>query len=181
MNNIPEKLDFTEQEDLIVSIPVTIPGESQEFRLKTFTGADATKYHNAQARSVRLDNQGNPVGFTGDVANIEPLLVSLCLYDEKGKKVSVSKIGNWPFPVQRRLYKVAQEINKINEEVRLSALMAEAFDSEENPPPCSIEEIREWSSNFEGKKWSQIRMTFSPTDEELEAKNSQEDTMDGLD
>ena len=87
MNKIPDRLDFTENEDLVISIPVTIPGEGQQYYLKTFTGADATKFHNAQAKSVRLDSKGNPVGFNGNVANIEPLLVSLCLYDERNKKV----------------------------------------------------------------------------------------------
>jgi hypothetical protein len=180
MSNLPTVLDFSEEENLFISIPVKIPGDSTEYTLKTFNGADATKFHNAQAKTIRFDSAGNPVGFNDRIADIEPLLISLCLWDDKGRKVSVSKIGSWPFPIQRKLYKTAQQINQIAEEERLSSLLAEAFRNEDNPPPCSLEELREWSTSLREDKWKPVIGLFSLTDEEL-VKNSLNETTDGLD
>lgn len=171
MNNIPESLDFS-QDDLFVEIPVRVPnkeGEVIDYILHTVNGADATKYQNAQSRSLRFNDEGKAIGL-GNIASLEPMLLSMCLKTTDGKKVSESTIGKFPFPVQRRLFELAQQISKLNQEAKISNLVFEAYKDNGDNAPCSLEELRTWINGLDSKKFKALQLMVSPGDKEL-AKN----------
>ena len=168
MKNVPKELDFTDEEDLYVEIPVTVPNEEEKFVLFTISGANATRYQNTQSGSIVYDSSGRPIGVK-NIANLEPLLLSMSLKTEDGKPVSEKKIGRWPFPIQRKLFETAQTISKLGNEAQLSNLVYEAF--QDDNAPCSLGELRNWLDTLDKTKFKSLRMVFSPGDEET-VKNS---------
>lgn len=98
-------------------------------------GDAGAKYRSAAARSARL-NDGKVVGVEG-IGDIEPLLVSKCLYDtdDKGnlrvddddkpiKKYLVPEgtIRSWPDRVQKALFNKIKEISGLDETDTLEKL-----------------------------------------------------------
>lgn len=175
----PKELRF-DLEDIQEEIPVTVPdskGGVTEYKLVSISGQDATTYQNARASSIKFDQQGRPVGFS-KIADLAPLLVSLCLRREDGGKVSKSVVGSMPHKVQKKLFEVAQSMNQLNEEVRYTEAMVEVFGADDSP--VNIEEVREWLSDQDEENTNVrlVSMLFKESDEEL-VKNSQNGTMDG--
>ena len=97
-------------------VPVTIDGKS--YLLKETSGAEACEYRNAVLASTQME--GGRRTFVG-LANSEPLLVSLCLYeitdDGPQKRVPLQVISNWPSKVVSQLFEKAKEISGIDQDV----------------------------------------------------------------
>lgn len=129
-----------------------------------------------------MDSTGNLVGFN-KIADLEPLLVSYCLKKKDGKSISTTEVGKFPAAVQRELFKTAEQMNQLNQEVKMSESLITILDREDSP--TSIQEIRDWLETIEeegdeGKdKLKSVRLLFSPTNEEL-VKNSLSGTIGGL-
>jgi hypothetical protein len=95
-----------------VEIPVTISGKS--YFLLEATGDASCKYRNAQLAATQLGPDGKPIGIRG-MADVDPLLVSLCLVDENRKPVSVATIRAWPARVLEALAKKVKSISGMDE------------------------------------------------------------------
>ena len=85
-----------------------------DYVLRETSGDAAVKYDNARiegyeykdGRLIRVHN----------LANLDPLLVSLCLFEGDGKTpVPELTIRSWPARVQRALCERAREISRMNE------------------------------------------------------------------
>jgi hypothetical protein len=50
------------------------------------------------------------------LANVEPLLVSLCLFRENGAPVLLATVRSWPARVVKSLFEKAKEISDLGEE-----------------------------------------------------------------
>jgi len=99
----------------LIEIPVTI-GE-RAYILREASGDAACKYRNALLSCTDLDpNTGKPVRITG-MANVEPLLVSLCLfYEDTGASVPLGVIKSWPSRILKSLFEKTKDISDLGEE-----------------------------------------------------------------
>lgn len=102
-----------------VEVPVSIGGK--KYVLREADGDAACKYRNALLRSTKLGPDGRPSSIDG-MADAEPLLVSLCLfevYDDKGQEkrrlVLPSTIRSWPARVLKALFKKVRDISDLEE------------------------------------------------------------------
>lgn len=101
-------------EDLnLIEEPVTIAGT--KYLLREANGAAACAWRNAQLACTKLGPDGTTIGI-GNIADTEPLLVSLCLFvAETGKTVPLPVVRSWPDRVIKRLAERAKEISGLNE------------------------------------------------------------------
>jgi hypothetical protein len=111
MSSSDNGLNFSNIEP--IELPVTVG--SQEYTLREASGGAACRYRNALIECTRLGPEGKPTHLKG-IASIEPLLVSLCLFDSNNKRVPVQVIEGWPARVQKALFNKAQEISELNED-----------------------------------------------------------------
>jgi len=93
-------------------VPVKI--DNEEYVLKEATGSDACIYRNAMLNSTTLGTDGKPTGLK-DFANVEPLLVSLCLYNSEDRRVTLEAVNTWPSKIIKSLYAKAKEISELDE------------------------------------------------------------------
>ena len=97
----------------LVELPVIVGDKS--YTLREANGGAACQYRNALIECTKLGPGGVPTQLKG-IASVEPLLVSLCLFDEKGKRVPTSTIEKWPARVQKALFEKAKEISELGED-----------------------------------------------------------------
>ena len=115
---LPTELDFT-AEDFQRVIPVKIPthdNKSVDYELRILTGGDATTYDNARTNSIMFDSEGKTTGLS-NIAELGPLLVSLCLHTSDGTKVNVTQVKEFPAPIVDKLFEAAKALNGIDTEV----------------------------------------------------------------
>jgi hypothetical protein len=62
-------------------------------------------------------NEEGKITGTRDLADLTPLLVSLCLFKEDGSSVGEATIRSWPSRVQEALVSRAREISGMNDTV----------------------------------------------------------------
>ena len=88
---------------------------SDEYVLREMSGDAAVKYDNA--RLNRYEYQDGKLTKIRDLADMEPLLVSLCLFMDDGKTpISEATIRAWPCRVQKALHERAKQINDMDQE-----------------------------------------------------------------
>lgn len=98
----------------LVEIPVTIGPD--KYILREASGKAACIYRNAMFGHTTLGPEGNPVSFRG-MADIEPLLVSLCLFKAEGNiPMTIDKVREWPSRILTDLYNKAKEISNLAED-----------------------------------------------------------------
>lgn len=88
-------------------------GTAQYF-LKEASGDAATKFANARLNCVKLGPDGKPQTVRG-IADVEPLLVSLCLFDSNGKNVPEATVRSWPYRIQKALFDRAKEMSHLDD------------------------------------------------------------------
>lgn len=108
-----------------VEIPVRHSGK--RYVLREATGDASSIYQNAVVKSAKLGADGKPVGFE-NVADTEPLLVSLCLYSLDGEgrirldndgnpdpryRVPLKTVRGWPAKMIKQLYEKAVNISNL--------------------------------------------------------------------
>jgi hypothetical protein len=102
--------------DSLTPIEVAVEIEGKAYTLREASGDAACKYRNAQLERVEMGPEGKPSRFHG-LADLEPLLVSLCLFnDENGKQVNINTIRSWPSRILKPLFDKAKEISELGEE-----------------------------------------------------------------
>jgi hypothetical protein len=85
----------------------------EEYVLRETSGDAAVHYDNA--RLACYEYQDGKLARVHDLADLEPLLVSLCLFDSSGLGMPEKKIRGWPSRVQKAMYERAREISSMNE------------------------------------------------------------------
>jgi hypothetical protein len=85
-----------------------------DYVMRETSGDAAVKYDNARIRGYEY--QDGRLVKVHDLADLDPLLVSLCLFMTDGKTpVSELTVRSWPARVQRTLCMRAREISGMNE------------------------------------------------------------------
>jgi hypothetical protein len=137
-------------DNLIAEVPVKIQGV--DYILREADGEVSTIFQNAQIEGTTFNSAGETLSVKG-LANIQPILVSLCLYttDDIPIRVPINKVKSWPSRTVKLLFERAKEISLLNEQEE------------------TLETLKE--------KLEKLKKTISEK-EELE-KNSIEPTKDG--
>jgi len=114
MTQTAEMLDFGSLE--AIEIPIELSG--QKYVLCEADGNAGCAYRNALLKSADITGKGE-VGKVRDLANVEPLLVSMTLFqvmpDNSRKPVSEATIRSWPARIVTKLYDKAKEISELDE------------------------------------------------------------------
>jgi len=110
-----ESLDFSTLE--IIELEIAI--DSKTYLLREASGDASVKYRNACLSATKVKD-GKVSGFDG-LADVEPLLISFCLYERKedgtrGNRVKLDKIRAWPARVQKALFEKTKEISELDED-----------------------------------------------------------------
>jgi hypothetical protein len=167
-----ESFDFSSLER--VNIPVTVG--DQQYILKEASGGAAKAYRNALMACMVLGPEGKPIKLSG-LASVEPLLVSLCLVDSKGRPVDQKTVESWPARIVKVLFEKAKEISGLTEEAEERSLLGKALAL--NSSPIELDDLRQFVVGL-GDEYKPLIKWLAPTEEE-KVKNSQSSTTDGSD
>lgn len=97
----------------LLTVPVTIAGK--KYTLREIDTQGACRYNNAKLHGTKFDENGKAVGI-GNLADVEPLLVSLCLFEDgQPTHVPLSVVSAWPYRVVKPLFDKAKEISHLDE------------------------------------------------------------------
>ncbi len=118
--NSHEPLVFTDLSP--IEIPATIGDKS--YVLREATGNVACRYRNALLACTQLGPEGKPSKITG-MADVEPLLVSLCMFEDGTKPVPQATVRAWPNRIVKSLFDRVKEISDLDEDDSLEGLKKE--------------------------------------------------------
>ncbi len=108
-----EELKFSlERQEILVSIEGG--GEVKTYTLKEADGNAAIQYRNRIMEAIRPSAEGQPTAYKG-FAEVEPMLVSLCLFNGDGQTVPLSTIKSWPSRIQKALFNKIKAISDLDE------------------------------------------------------------------
>lgn len=105
-----DDLDFSDI--TTIEMPFNLKGKS--YTLREASGSAACQYRNAVMNGMTLGPDGKPVKMEG-LADSEPLLVSLCVFDDRQNPIALNKVRSWPNRVVKRLYEKAKKISQLDE------------------------------------------------------------------
>ena len=91
----------------------------REYRLCETSGDASVRYENARLACYEYQEASDgsmKLRSIRNLADLEPLLVSLCLVDDAGVPVPESTIRGWPSRVQDTLYQRARVISGLSEQ-----------------------------------------------------------------
>lgn len=147
-------------------------------RTYVLTEADegaATQYRDAQIRCTRLGPEGNVLSVDG-IASTEPLLVSLCLFEEPNNNGSgrvpagLVFVNKLPSRVVKKMFNWIQD-NSDLAETNERVLLGEALAMKGSP--VTVGQLRSWAvTNLDHETYKPLIKWLEPTAEE-KAKNEQ--------
>jgi hypothetical protein len=108
-----DELNFESLEP--TTVPVTFKG--RKYVLKEASSDATCKWRNSGLQGAQV--RDGKVSSLGNVADLEPLLVSLCLFDvtDGGEKpVPLKTVREWPYKVVSALFNRARDISGLAEE-----------------------------------------------------------------
>ncbi len=149
-------------------LDVTIAGE--KYILAEATGDAAVKYRNQAIAGAKMVD-GKVTGFR-NVADVEPLLVSLCLWkltdDGRLSAVTEKTVRSWPSHYQKDLFERAKSISNLDDGD--NPLRQQLISVLTNMGRLS--ELHEYLADSEDEEFRDLKDLVKPTTEE-EAKNGQ--------
>lgn len=92
----------------------TTDGVERAYKLREMLGKDRDLYLTRMGDKVRYNENGRVVGIKS-FDGLQAALLEKCLYDENDHLVSVTDIQNFPTKTQNELFKLAQELNGLNQ------------------------------------------------------------------
>lgn len=153
-------------------IPVKVAGSS--YTLKEASGKAAGTYRNACMAAITIGPTGKATAMK-NLADVEPLLVSLCLFDENGRNVPLSTITAWPARIQKALFNKAKEISELEEVSDEKKLLEKALALP--GAPVDLVNFRAFIGTLP-EEYRALKTWAKPGAEEL-AKNEQSDMTNG--
>lgn len=119
--------------------------------LSEATEGVACHYRNAVMRSAKMSD-GKVVGTEG-VADVQPLLVSLCLKDATGKPVPLPTVKSWPSRVVKPMYDWIREVSQLEEgesAERKAVIVALSRDDS----PVTLDAVRVWAKTLKEEQFT---------------------------
>ncbi len=117
--------DFNFDDLSVTEVPVSYGGI--KYILREASEDVAAAYRNASIAGAKLED-GKLVEMPGNIAGVQALLVSRCLFPITGegevstKPVPQKVVGGWPSRVVKPLFEKVKEISELDEEEDLEAL-----------------------------------------------------------
>lgn len=167
INTKPDPFDYSAFS--FTEIPVKVGSSS--YTLKEASGKVARQHRNRQTECLILKD-GKAVGVK-NIADLDVLLLTGCLFDHKGNNVPQSVLDTWPGKIISGLAKKAKEISELQDVApdRKQTLLAfQRLDA-----PCTLEQVREWMDSLPEEEFADAKKFFKLTPEEA-AKNAQSDS-----
>lgn len=98
------------------STPVVLEGDQGpiEMEMREMNAAQRDRYLDQLSLRMRLDTAGRPAGVK-KFEGLQSGLVVLCLRRKDGKQITEQEIQAWPATVVSGLFKLAQDMNHLNE------------------------------------------------------------------
>ncbi len=109
-----------------IEIPVSVAGK--KYVMREADEETAALFNNARMRGTRLED-GKVVGLPTDMAGVQSLLVSRCLFivDKEGvptrQYVKRTTVNSWPARVVKPLFEKAKEISELDEDETVEMLV----------------------------------------------------------
>lgn len=157
----------------LIEVPYRIGGN--DYVLKEADGEATCAYRNAVFKATELGPDGTPVRIR-NMADVEPLLVSLCLFNEDGRRIDQNFIRKWPNRIQKALYDKVKEISQLDEPSPLKGQLESALSLDNSP--CSFERLQDFVEKLPDDQYKALKK-FVEIDSEQSAKNAQKGTQDG--
>lgn len=116
--------------DDLLPIEMPVRHKGKQYILREADGEAAVLWRNANMAGSKMDVATKVVTLGGNTADVQPLLVSLCLYEADGSGklrlnkegdpdkrflVSLKVVKSWPERVVKSLFEHAKEISDLNE------------------------------------------------------------------
>jgi len=103
-----ESLVFSDES---IEVPVTIG--NRQYTLVEATGDAATKNKNAIAKGTKFIN--GKVSSIDTINDSEALLISMCLFDDKGSRVPEAVVRGFRSSIMTKLYETCKKISGLND------------------------------------------------------------------
>ena len=130
-------MDFPEEG--LTEVSVTIGEKS--YVLKGASGSAATTWRNAKGDTLQI--RGEQVVGTKSIANADPLLLSLCLYNDQVNLVPLKTILSWKDKIQKDLVERLLLISDLS----MADNTVESLEKEREELDKRIVELRETAKN----------------------------------
>jgi hypothetical protein len=143
-------LDFSDLE------PVEIPFEYQgkKYLLKEASGAAAKKFQNERLGRITYGSNGKIEGFK-NIADLAPMLVTMCVTTENGNAVSQSVVEAWPDKLVQRLFTTAKQISFLDEGTKVTKNLTDLL--KEPGCPLNTEEFKTWALSLPEEQYGEIQ------------------------
>lgn len=156
-----------------VEIDVVGP-DKLKYVLKEANGHAAKVFNNARTQGIVFDD-GKLKSITG-AGELEPLLVSLCLFGEGDRPVQQKVIEKWPERVVKKLFNKAKEISHLLEEVNpLKGALEVALTHKDSP--VSFEDFKSFVDSLDDKRVKSLKDLLEKDEDAV--KNSPQSTTVG--
>lgn len=146
---------------VVEEYPVVYKG--QNYILREADSAASVAYRNRALNCVRYSESGNANQFN-NLADLEPYLVSLCLFKEDGTKVSEATLKTWPSRVVKQLYNKAKEISYLTETDSTKSRLMEALESEGSS--INKEQFDEWVASL-GEEHAKFKSWYTSKEDKI--------------
>lgn len=158
-----QQLDFSDLEPQTVSFEC----QGQSYVLHEATGGVAKRFNNERAKRVKYGPSGN-VSQIGDIGDLEPLLVSLCLKTAAGDNIPVTVIEKWPSRMVKKLYETVEEISGLKEPNAAFSQLIDALESPESP--ITPEDFCSWVRSLSDEGYKALKAEVAEIDKEETVK-----------
>lgn len=178
---IKDEFDYSDYDEAKTEVPVKFKGK--HYVLREASGRAARIYRNASLACIVLGPEGKPATIR-NLANVEPLLVSLCLWEKPNPDAAAVKpttqdfVETMPSRLQKGLFAKIKEISDLDEEPDTKTQFIEALKLANTP--ISLDDLRKFVAELpdDDDKYKQLKTWMKPTAEE-KAKNVPSDTTAG--
>lgn len=136
--------------DSIETIEIPVKYKSVDYVLREATSGAAKEFANARISRVKMSSTGEATSY-GSLGDLEPLLVSLCLFELSGKPVTVKFVEAMPYKVQKALYEKAKEISGMDDNDPMVDALNLALSRDD--APITKESLVEWLASLDGPQY----------------------------
>ncbi len=107
--------------------------DGENYTLKEANGRAAKIYNNARIAGVTLGDSGKAESITG-IGDLEPLLVSLCLFGDEGRPIQQAVVEKWSYQVVKKLHDKIKEVSNLDEQENpIKEAIEKALERQDSP------------------------------------------------
>jgi len=147
----PVEFNFDSESFLPTEVPVKY--KQTDYVLREATSGAAKDFANARIARVKMGSAGEPTAY-GSLGDLEPLLVSMCLFELSGKPVTMKFVELMPYRMQKALYDKAREISGLDDDDPLAVALELALTRDD--APVTKDALVTWLSSLDGPQFTAL-------------------------